>query len=211
MKKEIMTDKPTVHKIIQVATPLFAQKGFAGVSVKEIAEAASVNIALISYHFGGKENLYATILEAQFELVDKIIHVVRKEENSSVEKIRRFSQEFVKLNKSYPEIHRLIYGEIINSSTCYQNIVKPGVIRSHDFIAECIRAGIKSGEFRPDIKPDCANILLASVLNFYFFTNQLADIFLAEKNDKAAYYMAEAIDIYLKGILKDSIVAEIKE
>jgi len=211
MKKEIMLDKPTVQKIINVAAPLFAKKGFAGVSVKEIAEAAGVNIALISYHFGGKENLYATILEAQFELVDKIISLVRKEEHCPIEKIKRFSQEFLKLNKSYPDIHRLIYGEIINSSTCYGTIVKPAVSRSHDFIAECLQAGISSGQIRSDIKPDCANILLASVLHFYFFSNQLTDSFLAGGNDKAKYYMTEAVDIYLRGILNNPTLRKMEK
>ena len=196
-----MTDKPTVHKIMNVAMPLFAQQGFAGVSVKEIAEAASVNIALISYHFGGKGNLYAAILETQFALLDKIISSVRNDENTAIEKIRRFSQEFVKLNRSCPYIHRLIYGEIINASTCYESIVKPGIMRNHDFIAECIQAGINSGHIRPDIKPDCASLLLASVLHFYFLNNHLADIFLETEQDKAEYYMNAAIEMYLKGIV----------
>ena len=204
MEKEIIIDKPTVHKIMDAATPLFAQKGFAGVSVKEIAEAAGVNIALISYHFGGKENLYSTILETQFELVDKIISLIRKEEHCPIEKMRRFSQEYVKVNKSCPNIHRLIYGEIINPSTCYETIVKPGASRSRDFVAECIQAGISSGQIRSDIKPDCANMLLAGVLHFYFLSSQLADSFLVVENDKAEYYMTEAIDIYLRGILNNA-------
>jgi len=210
VKKDIMIDKPTVHKIMDVATPLFAQKGFAGVSVKEIAEAASVNIALISYHFGGKENLYAAILEVQFGLLDKIINLIRNEENSPIDKIRHFSQEFVKLNKPYPYIHRLIYGEIINPTNCYESIVLPGVTRNHDFMAECIQAGINSGQIRPDIKTDCANLLFASILHFYFFTSHLADQFLEQEKDKAEYYMAEAVDMYLRGILNNSLVTEIK-
>lgn len=201
MKKEIILDKPTVHKIMNVAVPLFAQKGFAGVSVKEIAETAGVNIALISYHFGGKENLYGAILESQFVLVDQIIDLIHNEENSPIEKIKRFSQELTKLNKSHPYIHRIIYGEIINPSICYESIVRPGIVRNHDFVDECLQAGIRSGQIRSDIKLDCANVLLGSVFHFYFFTNQLADSFLEQENDKAEYYMAEAIDIYLKGIL----------
>jgi len=65
LKVEISTEKPTVNKIIGAAIPLFAAKGVAGISVKELADAACVNIALISYYFGGKENLYAYILESQ--------------------------------------------------------------------------------------------------------------------------------------------------
>ena len=205
MIKRVEVDKPTVHKIMTVAIPLFAQKGFAGVSVKEIAETAKVNIALISYHFGGKENLYVAILEAQFELLDHIINVIRNEENCPIQKIRRFSQEFVKLHKPYPHIHRLIYGEMINPTTCYHRLVKPGIIRCHDFLAECIESGINSGQIRPDIKPDCANVLLASVLHFYFFTNDLSDTFLEKEEDKAEYYMVEAVEIYLRGILNNSM------
>jgi len=206
MKKEIMTDKPTVHKIMEVAIPLFAQKGFAAVSVKQIAEAAGVNIALISYHFGGKENLYAAILETQFELVNNIIDVIRKEENCPIKRIRRFSQEFIKIHKKYPYIHHLIYGETRNTTNCYESIVKPGIIRSHDFLAECIQTGITSGQIRSDIKPDCANLFLHSMLHFYFFTSHISDMFLEQEKDKTEYYMAEAMEMYLRGILNNSML-----
>jgi len=203
VKKEIMTDKPAVHKIMTAAAPLFAQKGFAAVSVKELAEAAEVNIALISYYFGGKEKLYAAILEAQFELVDNIIVSIRNEERCPIEKIRRFSQKFVKLHKFYPYNHRLIYGEIINSTNCYESIVKPAILRNHDFLTECIQEGINNGQIRSDVKPDCANVLLGSVLHFYFMTNYLADEFLETKKDKAEYYMTEAIEMFLRGVLSN--------
>jgi len=205
VKKEIVVDKPAVHKIMEVAAPLFAQKGFAAVSVKEIAAVAEVNIALISYYFGGKENLYAAILKAQFELIDNIIVLIRNEENCPIEKIRRFSRAFVKLHKSYPYVHRLIYGETINATNCYESIVKPGIMSSQDFVKECILAGINSGQIRPDIKLDCASLLLDSVLHFYFMSNHLADEFLEQEEDKAEYYMAEAIEMYLKGILNNSM------
>lgn len=205
MKRQIMIDKPTVHKIMDAAIPLFAEKGFVAVSVKEIAEAASVNIALISYHFGGKENLYSAILETKFELVDNIMYLIRKEENCPIEKIRRFSQELVKLYKNYPYIHRLIYGETKNSTSCYESIVKPGIVRCHEFLAECIQAGINSGQIRSDIKADCANLLLDSVVHFYFLTPHISDMFLERENDKAEYYMAEAVEIYLRGILNTEV------
>jgi DNA-binding transcriptional regulator YbjK len=38
-------------KLIKAAAPLFAKKGFASVSIRELAEAAKVNGALISYYF----------------------------------------------------------------------------------------------------------------------------------------------------------------
>lgn len=203
MEKKMVFDKPATHNIMNATTPLFAQKGFAGVSVKELAEAANVNIALISYYFGGKENLYTAILETQFTVVDNIMALIREEEECPVKKIRRLFQEFVKIDKLYPSIHRLIYGEMINPTMCYGGIIKPGIIRLHDFVEECVIAGIKSGQIRPDVKPDCANLFLSSVLHFYFLNNQLADEFLQPSPDKAEYYLGEAIEMCLKGILTE--------
>src|SRR3954468_19099396 len=50
-------------RLIHVAKMLFADKGFDGTSVKDLAEAADLNVSLVSYHFGGKEGLYQACLE----------------------------------------------------------------------------------------------------------------------------------------------------
>lgn len=59
-------------QLIAAATPLFAFKGLSGVNVREIGRAAGVNPSLISYHFGGKEGLYAAVLREQFAGLGRI-------------------------------------------------------------------------------------------------------------------------------------------
>lgn len=59
-----MTDQSTKEKIIAHAHKLFAEKGFNGVSVREISQAADVNVAAINYHFNNKENLYKHTLNS---------------------------------------------------------------------------------------------------------------------------------------------------
>jgi AcrR family transcriptional regulator len=49
--------------ILAAAAELFARKGFRGTTVSDIAEAAKVNRALISYHFGSKAGLYGDLLD----------------------------------------------------------------------------------------------------------------------------------------------------
>ncbi|WP_264812438.1 TetR/AcrR family transcriptional regulator [Gluconacetobacter sacchari] len=59
-------------EIMSAAESLFARSGYFGTSVREIANKASVNSALISYYFGGKENLFRTIFRKQgMEIVGK--------------------------------------------------------------------------------------------------------------------------------------------
>lgn len=54
--------------LIAVGARLFAQHGYAGVSMRTLAAEAEVNLATVGYHFGGKPGLYAAILQ---EIIDE--------------------------------------------------------------------------------------------------------------------------------------------
>lgn len=61
------------QRLLMAALKLFADQGFAKTSTRELAEAAGVNIAAISYYFGDKAGLYrAAFLEPQGQPVDAI-------------------------------------------------------------------------------------------------------------------------------------------
>lgn len=202
MKKNTGNDKQTSAKIMDAAIPLFAKKGFAGVSVKELAEAAGVNIALISYYFGGKENLYMNILKLEFELLADLVERVKQQGYPPVERIKALVQEMILLHKRNPDIENLIYSEIMNPTVCYESILKQGFNKVHYFLEDCIKEAILQGQFRADIKPDCASISLISMIHFYLFTKRVADGFLGDCEDKVEYYITEALDIYFKGTMK---------
>lgn len=52
----------TREKLILVGMKLFAMNGFNGVSMRNLASEAEVNLATVGYHFGGKQGLYEAIL-----------------------------------------------------------------------------------------------------------------------------------------------------
>ena len=62
-KKPKVDTSSTKESLLKAAQQLFAEKGFEGVSVREIAEKAGANIALISYHFKNKDGLYKECLK----------------------------------------------------------------------------------------------------------------------------------------------------
>src|SRR5271169_6678602 len=57
----------TRDRILKTAERLFAARGFNGVSVRELASAANVNIASIGYHFRSKEGLLAEVYRRHCE------------------------------------------------------------------------------------------------------------------------------------------------
>ncbi len=52
------------ERILDAALDLFGERGLTGTTVRDIAGRAKVNIAAISYHFGGKDELYRAVVES---------------------------------------------------------------------------------------------------------------------------------------------------
>lgn len=57
----------TRQRILEVALPLFAERGYAGTSIRTVATAAGVNVATLAYHFQDKDGLYLTVCQRLHE------------------------------------------------------------------------------------------------------------------------------------------------
>ena len=60
-----MTGKQRREQLIEVGRKLFADKGFEGTTVEEIAAKANVSKPVVYEHFGGKEGLYAVVVDRE--------------------------------------------------------------------------------------------------------------------------------------------------
>jgi AcrR family transcriptional regulator len=68
-----MTARQRREQLIVVAKALFAEKGFEGTSVEEIAARADVSKPVVYEHFGGKEGLYAVIVDREVEALLSVL------------------------------------------------------------------------------------------------------------------------------------------
>src|SRR6058998_272669 len=64
-----MTGKERRLQLVDVGRRLFAEKGFEGTSVEEIAAKAGVSKPVVYEHFGGKEGLYAVVVDREIEVL----------------------------------------------------------------------------------------------------------------------------------------------
>lgn len=205
MRFEVDAEKPTVNKIIEAAIPLFAAKGLAAVSVKELADAAGVNVALISYYFGGKDNLYAFVLKKQLAILGDAMNSISDEKISPVMKLRRFCDMLLDANKKIPHLDRLFFLEIISPTKYFNTIVKASVFRLQLFLQGCIKEAIASGEFRSDIQPEFAALSMMKILNLSFTAQNFFSELLPEAENFTEQYMAHALQIYLYGVTGKSL------
>jgi AcrR family transcriptional regulator len=64
-------ERPAKERLLDAAEALFAARGFYGVSVRDITRAAGVDVALVSYHFGGKRELFAAVFQRRAEVLNR--------------------------------------------------------------------------------------------------------------------------------------------
>ncbi len=55
------------ERILAVATDMFAQRGFHATTIRDLTALAEVNTAAVNYHFGGKEELYRTVIQTALQ------------------------------------------------------------------------------------------------------------------------------------------------
>jgi TetR/AcrR family transcriptional regulator, regulator of cefoperazone and chloramphenicol sensitivity len=58
----VSDDKSVKQRILDAAGDVFGREGYKAATIRQICQAADVNVASINYHFGGKQELYRTVV-----------------------------------------------------------------------------------------------------------------------------------------------------
>jgi AcrR family transcriptional regulator len=99
-------------RILVAAAAAFAEKGFDGAGVDEIARRAGVNKAMLYYHVGDKAALYGRVLLDAVERAHAGVRRVLDEVADPRRQIADIQGVFLSLFRSAPEIPRLLLREI---------------------------------------------------------------------------------------------------
>lgn len=89
-------------QLIDVGREIFAKRGFEAVSVEEIADRAKVSKPLIYEHFGGKEGLYAVVVDREMDyVVRRIVEAIS--EGSPRQRVESATLAFLTYVKDHPD------------------------------------------------------------------------------------------------------------
>lgn len=109
-----MVSPSAKDQILDEALVLFAEKGFDGASTREIAESASVNHALIKYHFGGKLALWKSAVDLLFKRQNAMMATVEREVEvieDPKERLRCVVRHYIRYCAEHPEHARIMVQE----------------------------------------------------------------------------------------------------
>jgi len=155
MEKRSRAPEQTRRAIIDAAIAEFADKGLSGARVDEIAARTATTKRMIYYYFGGKEQLYATVLEELYGGIRDAEAALDLAALPPMAALRRLVETTFDYHAAHPEFVRLVAVENIHSARHLELL--PGIIGRNAGVLTGLRAllrrGVAAGEFRPGIEP----------------------------------------------------------
>lgn len=140
-------------QIIETAEILFAERGFDGTSVRDIADEAGVNVAMISYYFGSKEKLMEALFELRVGSVKSRVETLIKDNNlSPLEKVNMLIDEHIDRIMQKQCFHKIMVGvQVTNKNPAILKAANNVKIRNAEVVTELIKDGQKKGVFKKKI------------------------------------------------------------
>ena len=180
-KNEISALEPnTRERLLETATELFAEKGYAGTSVREIVDRAGVSKPVLYYYFKSKEGLFYAILEWAADVQQKILDEIFATSGTVLDRFiyfyRRISEGVQQYQNLYKMIHGLIYGPPQGAPEYdfpkYQRHML-------DAVKQIYTNGLTAGEVKPADAEEVAFLVLSLIdfcLNMDEVMPELADV-----------------------------------
>lgn len=200
-------------QLLDTAEKLFSQKGFDGTSVRDIAEAAGFNTAMISYYFGSKEKLMEEIFERKsLNLREKVDNLLQDDSLDPLQKMYSLVDGYIEGILQRKQFHRILLTEqVINQNPSIIQMVDKMKSRNSECINDLIRLGQKKGMFKKNIDiPMLSNTMIGTIshclLNMEFYKNyHHLD---ALKEEEFERLLKKKLSAHLKNIYKAILTHE---
>jgi TetR/AcrR family transcriptional regulator len=168
-RKERRDPEATRQALLRAGARLFAESGYDGVRVDALARRAGVNKAMINYHFGGKRQLYETIMSSAFrELADRVAEL-RASSRPADELLSRFVEGFAEIaTDRLPNFPALVVRGILGAGRISPKLL-PVMAEILGGMHEIIERGARDGSLRR-VDPNAAYMNLIGGLAFFFAT-----------------------------------------
>jgi AcrR family transcriptional regulator len=139
--------------IIDIAEKLFSEKGYEGTSVRDIAEMAGINVAMISYYFGSKEKLMQALFkERTKEMLVRMESVLNEKSLTPIQKVELLIDHYVERSMQKQPYHKImIYEQMLGKNTVISGLLNDVRKKNADIISKMIQEGQRKKQFKKNV------------------------------------------------------------
>jgi len=173
-KNEINALEPNARqRLLETATKLFAEKGYAGTSVREIVDRAGVSKPVLYYYFKSKEGLFYAILEWAVNVQQEIITEIFSTSGTVLDRFIYFYRRVSEGVEEYQDLYKMIHGLIYGPPQGAPGYDFPKYQRHmFDAVKRIYTNGLTPGEAKP-VDEDEVAFLVLSLIDFSLNMNQV--------------------------------------
>jgi AcrR family transcriptional regulator len=189
--------------IIEVATSEFAQHGYAGARVDDMADRMRTTKRMIYYYFGSKEALYLTVLERVYAQIRQVERDVRIDELRPDEALRTLAEATYDHHTTHESFIKLVSIENIHRAEHLRR--SDTIMRENATALTLLRGvvdrGVSEGIFRPDVDAIDVHMMISAYACFH----------VANRHTFAAIFERDMLDPALRSahrrLIGDMVVA----
>lgn len=191
-----MSNSETRNRIILAAGPIFARKGYRAATVREICDAANVNLASINYYFGDKQSLYReTVMRAREMRAQEFPEKPRQPGETPEQRLRHIVSTLlhrVVALQTEPWQVRLVMREILQPTEVSRTLMTEAFRPFFESLLEVIDE--LAGENLPDAKRHQIGFSIVGQCMQYRFSSELISIMIAEKDFQESFQIENLTD-----------------
>jgi AcrR family transcriptional regulator len=191
-------------QILNVATRLFAERGFEGTSTREIAKQAGLNVSLISYYFGGKEGLYKQILISFAEDAHRRLTLILKDfdhekmtRENFLQNMRRIVRGIVQTKIETPHMADLMQREALSRLPYARDIYEAMFQELGERIIGVLKTAQKKHILNKELHPYVLFFTMVNAPDAYLTACRCQAGIL-----RKGYTLPEQVDLYAEQIFK---------
>lgn len=193
-----MTSK---EKILVAAIALFAEKGYSGLSMRQLAQAVDMSVATIYHHFPDKNALYLAATQYAFSGKEQEFAKVWQANCPPAEKLRQFVRTLLALMAQDREFCRLVQREIMEANPERMQLLAQSVFKDQfNFLLEL------AADLAPQHEPFLVATAIVGLAKIYIDHQPLNQHFPGWKQDYAQpdSIGAHVAEILLYGLLSQA-------
>jgi len=197
-------------EIISVAEKLFSVKGFAGTSVREIAESAGINVAMISYYFNSKEKLMEAIFTTRTaRSTERLEKLLQDHTLMPFEKLDMLVDDYILKLFDQHIFYKLMYFEqMLDQNPAINKMLLQLKRKNAELITKLIEDGQQKGVFKENIDvPFLIQTIVGTIIHSYINRENYRSINNLDhlSNDEFLKEYKVRLEKYIKDLIKITI------
>jgi TetR/AcrR family transcriptional regulator len=167
---DIRRTPDTRERVLQVSQALFAERGYSGTSLRDIAKRIGIKAPSLLHHFPSKQQLYLAVLDKMFESLEDAANAIAWGRGSRQERMRQAVADAIDFIAGRPDFVRIMWKEMADESGVGRQVLKRRLPPLFSTAVNFIFRGQREGEFRPEVDPHHFMWSLNSITVGYFTT-----------------------------------------